>query len=1101
MGMRQPPLLLLLLTPAAAWTQQQPPAPPIIDGQLNEPMWQQAAAQPMTAGGGDVRLIVAGRTLYAGIRMPEPTGRFTARSIGCNPHWEEEDLVRVTAGSYPDFTVVVGPLGAWGIETKGVPVFIPKFLGAATRSATGWTAEVAMPMNDFRAARPGEITVTIERVRAMRPGEPERRYRWPALGVAGRLPPSLAADAPAPLFQPAPIGNREAPIAVDRTPGGELFLLRNEPNPRAPRAPTAVTLAHDGETLTVTARCTIRGETPPASSDSFGLYLSTTGSTYAQIFVDPSGTISEAAGLSGGQRISRPRTDWRSGARALVQREAQSWTVRLDIPLRPLAAVLGEEHPPREWRVLFVRSRPGVAGELRETSVLPVVETDTLVCPARYRRMILGDRAQPASTPPVAAAPDYGPRVLPTSGLSMVDRHQRARIRAILEQERREWDRVTSREVWEQQFRRPRLAALRKSLGEFPARVPLSAIVSKEYQGVGYRRQDLVYQSRKDLWVTANLYLPSPARALAPALVIVHSHHRPRTQSELQDMGILWARAGAAVLVMDQVGAGERLQNYPWNREAYHSRYVLNMQLGLAGESLMQWMVWDIMRGVDLLLERGGIDPRRIGLLGAVAGGGDPAGVAAALDERITMVAPFNYGESTPEHPRFMPDKNVWPRELAEPSDGSWEWTRNLARSTVDQFLPWMVCASVAPRQFIYSFEMGWQVEDLPAWERYRRVFGFYNALGNLDEAHGFGPFPGPGECTNIGPAQRKTLYPELERWFGLPPPAQEPDDRRPEAELAALTPETARRIVMKPVHALVADLARQRLESARRGEPGELRTKLAAKLGDIVPNPAPRAQGETVITVEPGIDVPTTLLMPSPNANGGRVPVVVGVAQGGRERFFAHRAAEIARLRQQGIAVCLVDVRGTGETSPDARRGPNTNGIAQAATELTLGNTMLGARLKDLRTVIAHLASRPELDPARLAVWGESFVPPNNGAIALDELQGWQVGPDPQRQAEPLGDLLALLAALYEGDRVKGVVTSGGLTSFASVLESPFAYIPQDVIVPGLLTVADLEDLLRALRPKPVVRTNLVDAHNRSAGGGVVEESAAAHHLARILK
>lgn len=1076
-------LAVWLLAAAPAWTQ----TPVVIDGKLDEAIWRTAQPSPMSGGGGEIRIAVAGRYLYVGARMPESSGQFTARSIGRNPHWEEEDSIHVTAGSYPDWTVVVGPLGAWGVETKGVPIPAGNFRGAATRGTNEWIAEVAMPMNDFRAARPEEITVTIERIRAMRPGDPERRYRWPAIGPAGRIPRTAAAEAPAPVFRPAPIGNTEPPIEVGRDrAAGEWLLVRNEPNPRRPRAATGVQLSHDGEKLRVTARCHVPGGTSPGNSDNFSIYLSATGSSYVQIGIDPSGTVSEATGMSGGQRISRPRTDWKSGTRAIIGRGPTGWTARLDIPMRAVAAVLGEDPLPGEWRVLFVRSRPGVSGELRETSVLPVIETETLVCPARYRRLHLVNG--PAATPIQAVARPHplesvNRRVLPASGMGMIDRHQRLRTQRILEQERREWDAVNSRESWER-FRNPRIAALRKSLGDFPARVPLRTIVSKEYRGTGYRREDLVYQSRQDLWVTANLYLPLPAKTLMPAIVIVHSHHRPRTQSELQDMGILWARSGAAVLVMDQMGAGERLQNYPWNREAYHSRYVMNLQLGLAGESLMQWMVWDIMRGVDLLLARNDIDRTKIGLLGAVAGGGDPAGVAAALDDRITMVAPFNYGESTPESPRFMPERNRWPRELAEPSSGSWEWTRGLPRSTVDQFLPWVVCASVAPRMFVYSFEMGWKVDELPAWERYRKVFGFFNALDRLDEAHGFGPFPGPGECTNIGPYQRKTLYPELERWFGLAPPEREPDDRRPEAELAALTPETAGKIQVKPVHELVRDVARQRLAAAR-GAQVVVRERLRGRLGDIEPTPKPEAVvgwteagAEGIrITVEPGIEVPMILLKPAKAR--GELPVVAAVARDGKERFIAQRAVEIQALLDQGIAVCLIDVRGTGETEPDPRRTPTSTGPAQAATELLLGNTMLGARLKDLRTAIRYLGARPDLDGSKIAVWGESFAPPNPGGIGMDELPNWTVGPDIRRPADPLGDLLALLAMLNE-DGLRGAATSGGLVSFDSVLESNFAHVPQDVIVPGWLGAGDLGDVIAAIGPRPVVRSGVVDGRNR---------------------
>jgi hypothetical protein len=46
-----------------------------------------------------------------------------------------------------------------------------------------------------------------------------------------------------------------------------------------------------------------------------------------------------------------------------------------------------------------------------------------------------------------------------------------------------------------------------------------------------------------------------------PGIVLCHSHHNPKTQGELQDMGMTWARLGCMVLVMDQLGHGERRQH------------------------------------------------------------------------------------------------------------------------------------------------------------------------------------------------------------------------------------------------------------------------------------------------------------------------------------------------------------------------------------------------------------------------------------------------------------------------------------------------------------------------------------------------------------
>src|SRR5262249_4762349 len=144
--------------------------------------------------------------------------------------------------------------------------------------------------------------------------------------------------------------------------------------------------------------------------------------------------------------------------------------------------------------------------------------------------------------------------------------------------------------------------------------------------------------------------LPSRPAGRVPAVIVVHSHHAPKTQSELQDMGMTWARAGVAVLVPDQPGAGERVESQAWPRESYFSRYAMGMQLYLVGESLMKWMVWDLMAGIDMLVERRSlIDPKRIVMLGAVAGGGDPAAVTAALDPRIAVSIPFNFGEAGPE--------------------------------------------------------------------------------------------------------------------------------------------------------------------------------------------------------------------------------------------------------------------------------------------------------------------------------------------------------------------------------------------------------------------------------------------------------------------
>ncbi|HUQ92280.1 MAG TPA: acetylxylan esterase [Bryobacteraceae bacterium] len=1111
---------LAWVAPAASQTVQ-------VDGALGEAIWQQMPAAklvPLEAGvsgsaGGEVRSAVVSGFLYVGVRMPEPSGRFTARSMGRNPAWEEEDRVHVLVSGdllSSDWILKAGPLGAYVVERKSLDVNKTSFLIASRISEKEWSAEFAVPLYELGTAPASSLNVTVERVRAARPGMPETRFRWPSDAHSARIREEKS-PLGAPVLRRPEVGNQDPPLTAGRgaipamdarwesaawRSAAVWRLRRDEPMARLPKYATEVKAIHDGATLAVLVHCT-EPDKPVAgvSGDSVQLYLATTGSSYVQYAIDPGGTVRDAAGKTGGQYISRPRGDWNSPVRGVAMVEADGWTARLDIPLREAAAVLGEDGIPESWRMLVMRTRTGRGNERGEVSVLPVIESSTAFCPARYRRLTLLDGAAPAEAKPADADEASSlPDVLTPPRRDMLERHLRERVRRASAAEKAAWDQVHNTEEWAH-FRDPRIQALAASLGPFPVRGPLQLRVTREFPGSGYRRQDLVYQSRPGLWVTANLYLPAQPRAPMPALVVVHSHHRPRTQAELQDMGILWARAGAAVLVMDQMGAGERLQNYPWNREAYHSRYVMGMQLSIIGESLMQWMVWDILRGVDLLLERKDVDASRIVLLGAVAGGGDPAGVAAALDKRIAAVAPFNFGEATPESPRFLKEKNRLSEDLADPGWGSWETTRNLRGSISGQFFPWMICASVAPRKFVYSYEMGWKVEDLPAWARYQKVFGFYGAKENLAEAHGFGPFPGPGECTNIGPAQRQTMYPALERWFGIPPPRKEPEDRRPEGELAALTPAVAAALGMRPVYELAREKGREKL-SAARAEMGRLtagkrrewlRLKWGEKLGDIRPATTAEAaqvwslrwEGSTAeaytLTVEPGIVVPMVMLRP---ARAARPPLVMAFAEGGKERFLAHRGSELQKLLRAGIAVCLVDVRGTGETSPDARRHPSSAGISLAATELMLGNTMTGARLKDLRTAIAWARRLETVDGKRIALWGDSFSPANQERPLVKELVNWQIGPDVHRQAEPLGGLLGLLAGLYEDD-LHAVAVRGGLTGFSSLMDDAFAYVPSDVIVPGVLEAGDLADIAANLGGVRVLVADGVNARNQVAARG----------------
>ena len=142
------------------------------------------------------------------------------------------------------------------------------------------------------------------------------------------------------------------------------------------------------------------------------------------------------------------------------------------------------------------------------------------------------------------------------------------------------------------------------------------------------------------------------------------------------------------------------------------------------------------------------------------------------------------------------------------------------------------------------------------------------------------------------------------------------------------------------------------------------------------------------------------------------------------------------------------------------------------------VGEPLLGARLRDLRSVLRYL--REDLGAKRIALWGDSFAPVNGPDVRIDVPFDADKQP---AQAEPLGDLLVLLAGLFEPD-LKAIYGRGGLSRYQTVFQSPFVYLPHDAIIPGAMTAGDLDDIVAALAPRPVRLEGLVDAQNRPIAG-----------------
>jgi dienelactone hydrolase len=693
----------------------------------------------------------------------------------------------------------------------------------------------------------------------------------------------------------------------------------------------------------------------------------------------------------------------------------------------------------------------------------------------------------------------------------MVERDVRRRTTEANARSREEWAKITTRQDWER-YRDERIERLRRSLGNFPSPGKPNVRVTGVVRGEGFTIENLAYESRPGQWVPGNLYEPAGPRKSMPGILIAHAHHRDKPQAELQDMGMTWARAGCRVLVIDQVGYGERRAHpfgrpadfarpYAVSRQDYYFRYDSGVQLQLLGDSLMGWFAWDLMRGVDLLLARDGTDPGRVIILGAVAGGGDPAGVTAALDRRIAGCVPFNFGGPQPETRYPLPDDA---EESFNYLGGTyWDSTRGLRLGGRDGFPPWVIVASTAPRHLVHAHEFSWDRERDPVWKRYEKVWGdFYGAADRLGYAHGKGLLrgqpPEASHCTNIGRFHRRMIHPLFDRWFGIK--VGENDEysapRRPE-ELTCLTDDARRELRPKGLTELMSGLGKERVERARdrlagrspAGRRQTLRDDWGRLLGPVTPAGPPVVRSQAidsrpvagarveriVLEVEPGIVVP--LLVLTPVARAGRAPAVVAVSQAGKAGFVRERADELRALVRGGTVVVLPDLRGTGETRSGGGRGRDGADTNLSVHLELFGETLLGERLRDLRSVIAYLRQREDIDSGRLALWGDSFAPPNPPGTDFKVPHGVEGRP---RESEPLGGLLALFGALFEDD-VRAAYVSGGLSSYHAVLTHFAVLIPHDAAVPGALTAGDLCDLAGGLAPRPLRLEATVDHLNRA--------------------
>jgi dienelactone hydrolase len=178
-------------------------------------------------------------------------------------------------------------------------------------------------------------------------------------------------------------------------------------------------------------------------------------------------------------------------------------------------------------------------------------------------------------------------------------------------------------------------------LKPLPERTPLKAVVTGRLERDGYTVEKLHFQSRPGLYVTANLYLPRPAKGRYPAILYLCGHYSQmkrdgnKAAPDCQHHGIWFARHGFVALVLDTLELGEIAAMHRGtlrhNRWWWHS----------AGYTPAGVECWNAVRGIDYLVSRTEVDPNRVGATG-ISGGGVVTFWVAAADDRVKALAPVS---------------------------------------------------------------------------------------------------------------------------------------------------------------------------------------------------------------------------------------------------------------------------------------------------------------------------------------------------------------------------------------------------------------------------------------------------------------------------
>jgi cephalosporin-C deacetylase-like acetyl esterase len=607
-------------------------------------------------------------------------------------------------------------------------------------------------------------------------------------------------------------------------------------------------------------------------------------------------------------------------------------------------------------------------------------------------------------------------------------------------------------------------------LGAFPQKSPLQSNTVHVIEGDGYRVESVMFCSRPDFWVTANLYLPTSGKGPFPAIISPCGHYPlARMLPQYQSAYISLVKSGFIVLSYDPIGQGERREY--WNPSTnitdvggpVFEHSMAGQQLLLLGDTLTGYLVWDGIRAIDYLLTRREADPGRIGCAGH-SGGGTLTKFLAIADDRIRCAAVLEGGTA-----------NMWP----ERSIGVADVEQNLFPAALYGVDNVDLHAAIAPRPLLAGIEHESAEFDKAAHAiraRYRQL-GAEDKFATIvsDDPHAWTP------------RLRLATTDWFCRWFyDRDGPLEESfHDTRPPEDLFCTSDGSLRYsrkglTLSSLISAKEADLRRVRQAGAPSAhEPAaqkrETRKKLTnllryqrhqCPLGVRLLTTTPR-EGYQVQKIEflsePGIYIPAWVFVPRSAKH--RPPTILyftdeGIQSDGMEFAGAEGAGImhgiLDQLARKGYLIIAVDVRGIGQTSQSSSSsslsfgefGQLFNGdTAMAYAAWSTDQSLLGMRVQDVVRSVDYVLQRDDADLENLHVIGKGRA-----------------------------GLWCLYAAALD-ERIPNLICVQSLLSYQSLTEVDRYLYGADIFIPDILRDLDLPDVAATVAPRSLMLIDPKDA------------------------